>query len=563
MSLLLGIYSKIKNINKNDINPVIRDFTSNTKGNHQLFDGGNFILSSITKTELTYKNTYENNKVSKTAFFVGDIYDTDRIISQLCIEKDKIKPKIINYAEIVLVGYEKFGESFFRELNGSFSFVLYDKSNHEIIIGNDSFGSYPLFIYNSDQYLIFCTEYEPIIKYKHFNKRLDFDSITEYYVLGLTLGGKTFFKDINNLNPGSILIAKYNYINIKKYDEWDIKINKIDDINYFAERLSNILFNAIQARLYDPEKIRFSLSGGTDSRLLMGNLTEYQRKVIEFITEASPFLNDDVNQEVVISKMLADKYNLNLIINRNTPYNRMDFGISYFKRTRFKNLDNRNIVMGWGGGEFLGGGCLKSSLEILHVNKDKVLMELNNIFNNRFLNMISAPLLTIKDEYNQLKAENSELLFNIVLYTRPFFSSRFGGSRAGWLEPYKFILRGIPVFWDDNNVLKFLLSVPKKFILDRKLYRALYNNHYFHLLDIPTTRNDLNPIKLGGNPIKAKHQSINNKYSRALKAYLKSHYTFDKDIYNYNYIIKNTENADSLLVKRFIDFEAWYRKYAI
>lgn len=95
----------------------------------------------------------------------------------------------------------------------------------------------------------------------------------------------------------------------------------------------------------------------------------------------------------------------------------------------------------------------------------------------------------------------------------------------------------------------------------------MYHNHFNHLHDIPTTRHDLNPIDYGQHPYKASAK-LNKRDNQinALKAYLRSHYTYDKNFYNptfINYIELNALNYDDILVKRFVDFEAWYRKYAL
>jgi hypothetical protein len=556
MSLILGIYSKNDKICNRDIAKVLKDFSLHGKRKLQTKCDKKILLATA-GARIACNNIVENEDESLVILFGGEVYDFNDRIGDLVKRGHKFRNKK-NCAEFILHSYEEFGKSFLKEINGVFCFAIYNRLNNELILANDSFGFYPLFIYTSEEYIIFSSEYEPITKYEKFDKKLNYDAIAEYFSLGLPLGDKTFFKAINNLHPGSLLRLRKNKVDFKQYDDLNIKIKKNKNITFFTKEIPKYIYKAVQARVKSPESIRCALTGGVDTRLILGNLTKSQRESIEFFTKRSHELSDDENQEIIIAKMLAKKFNLKHVIEKGYTGQVKDFGISFFERRRLE-YPHKKVITGNFGGEFLGGSCfVSSSINLEEVNKGIVETRLKAVFSKNFLKDISNPYLSLKKELKNIKAENKEFLFDIYQVTRGFFTNRFGGSRAGWLDAYRRATKFGSVFWD-KNLLKFLLTVPKKYIMDRKLYGQIYKNNFSHLLEIPTTREDMNPITWGKHP----YNYTKPKYSRALKAYIRSHHTWDKKFYNVRYIKSKSNQEAYNVIKQFIDFEAWYRVFVL
>lgn len=611
MSLILGIYSKKEKINKKEIEKILEDFSLNKKRKLQIKFNDKIFLS-LAKFWNNDNNIVENEDKSLVILFGGEVYDFNRKVNALIKKGHKFKNRK-NCAEFILHSYEEFGESFLKNVNGTFSFAIYNKLEDELILGNDSFGLYPLFIYNTHKYCIFSSEYEPITKYKKFNKELNYDAIAEYFTLGLPLGGKTFFKSINNLAPGSLLKIKKNQINLKQYDDLNIKIDKNKNLNYFATEIAKILKKAVQIRIRNLKNLVCSLSGGADTRLILSNLSRNQRKLIQFYTYKNPYLNENKDADIIITKILAKKLNLKHKIpaiqikkDFKIPFferiYKKDFEISFFEKKR--NRPSKKVLGGLYGGEFLGGICFDiCPIKIKKINKKKIEQKFKKIFNKQFQKKITNhPYISLKKEFKKIKAENKEFLFNIHQITRGFFTNIYGGS-SGHLDPYTFPTKRDTIFWD-KNFLKILLTVPKKYLINYKLYNKIYKNHYPELIKIPTN----SPLALRSsgfirliiklayrvpfiagldcridskNIFKAKiaHRTGSCmlfmtkgtdfglvrglEYPKILKVYMKSDYTWDKKFYNLEYIKSMSKEENHPVIGSFIDFEAWYREFIL
>ena len=532
MSLILGIYSKKSSIDKEEIKDIIGDFSLKKERKLRTIYHDNMLFSAM---ESNNSIIADNEDKSLIILFSGSVYDFGGNAKLLAKKGHKFKNRK-NPAEFLLHSYEEYGNSFLKGTNGTFTFAIYNKEKDEIILANDSFGIYPLFIYNNKNCLIFSTEYEPIAKYKKFDNELNYDAIAEYFAFGAVLGDKTFFKNISNLSPGSILTINKNKSILKQYDDLNIKILKNKNLDYHAEKISRYIKKAVQSRTTDPANIRCSLSGGADTRLILSNLAEKQRKLIEFSTTNTKPLKEGDDKDVIIAKLIAKELNLNLKVKARNPNK---FNISFFDEKRLRQSPDKRILAGLHGGEFLGGDCFRCSpISLKNIKKEKIHKKLEEIFTNGFLGKISDPFVSLKKELRKIRAENREFLFNIHLFTRSFFTSAYSGSHDDFLAPYAFSTKFDSPFWD-KNFLKALLSVPKEYLLNYRLYNLIYKNHYPELIRFPTN----SPLSMQDNSCMSymaegldKKTLKQQKHNKILKAYMKSRHTWDKNFYNKDYI---------------------------
>ncbi len=164
----------------------------------------------------------------------GEIYNHEGL-------KNKYKLNKFNGhsdCEVIVQMYQMFGiERTLKELDGVFSFVLYDKSTDEVFVARDPIGIRSLYYgYVTDEY-IFSSEM----------KSLDICDTVLQFPPGNWWSSKT--KSFN-------VYYDYNYKIIKEIDN-DIIINNIRDL----------YTNAVNKRMMSEVKICCLLSGGLDSTI--------------------------------------------------------------------------------------------------------------------------------------------------------------------------------------------------------------------------------------------------------------------------------------------------------
>ena len=147
---------------------------------------------SIGQTNKEEQPIWNKNK-TKCIVMAGKIFDYKGISSN---ETD---------AEFILDSYEKFGDKFVKDLNGIFSFALFDSEKNKLILANDRYGIRPLFYCVTNKKMIFASEIKAILKDKTVKRDVDWKAWGDFIYCGEIHGDNTFFKDISCLPNASVL----------------------------------------------------------------------------------------------------------------------------------------------------------------------------------------------------------------------------------------------------------------------------------------------------------------------------------------------------------------------
>lgn len=490
MSLILGIYSKDGKLHKKDYNDVLKDFSLEGKRKAFTKISNNFLFSSVCGSRI---NLLQNKSKDILVLFSGNIYGYNTELKKLRSKGHKFIHKS-NPAEFLLHSYEEYGLSFLRKINGNFAFAVYDIKKEKLIIANDFFGFYPLFIFQDKNRIIFCTEYQPILKYPGFKNCLDYNSVSEYFSLGFVISDKTFFKDIKNLSPGSYMIFSRETSLKERYFEEHIKERNGKSLDHCCKNVSAHLRRAIINRINPSKEVVCDLSGGADTRLIVSILPKKLRESINFRTsDRGLFRYRNLNQDIFIAKKISEKLDLKHEIFRSNQIEIFDK--NYYDQLRIRKIGKEKHLCGLHGGEILGGDLYHMfPLNLETIQKEEITQKINSIFTENFIKKINHPYDTLKEEIKNTKADNKNLLFMINVCTRSFFTSIYGNYSGGFTTPYQFLIRKDTPFLD-KNFIKAILSVPKKYLKNYNLYNYLYKTIYPELTSIPTNNEPLSKKK--------------------------------------------------------------------
>lgn len=159
-----------------------------------------------------------------------------------------------------------YGKSRINDLEGMFAFAFINFDLDEIIIARDKFGIKPLYYFQDQNYFVVSSEIKPILKTELSTPRLNEVQIGHYLAYKYAKSPATFFKEIMELRPGTLLhqvsgktiIEKYVKKNERKFHE-NTQLSKIESL------ISDSLLLQINA----PVPTGLLLSGGVDSTLLL------------------------------------------------------------------------------------------------------------------------------------------------------------------------------------------------------------------------------------------------------------------------------------------------------
>jgi asparagine synthase (glutamine-hydrolysing) len=173
--------------------------------------------------------------------------------------------------EAIVHGYEEWGEDVVTHLRGMFAFGILDTRRQRMFLARDRAGIKPLVYYAGADRFIFASEIKAIIEDPGVPRDLDHDAVADYFECGYVPAPATVFRGISKLPPGHTLtvdLAGPATATPRKY--WDLgdfyaqgPIATSEE--EAAERIRELLRDAVKVRLVSDVPLGALLSGGIDS----------------------------------------------------------------------------------------------------------------------------------------------------------------------------------------------------------------------------------------------------------------------------------------------------------
>ena len=214
------------------------------------------------------------------------------------------------------------------QMEGFFSFISISKVENQIIGARDIFGKKPLYYYIDSDVAIFASEEKAIIP---FIKKIDINkkSISEYLLYKDNFFGKTYFKGIKELVPGSSFLFNVKDWKLSLSDTWenyyktDFK-EKLKIKNDYSLDFNNQFFikkyiqSAIKRRMKCDVPVQIALSGGVDSALI-ANFASKSKNIIRAINVSFDSDLDESSR----AEFISSKFELS--------FKKINFNISQFE----------------------------------------------------------------------------------------------------------------------------------------------------------------------------------------------------------------------------------------
>ena len=124
------------------------------------------------------KQPIYNEDESLVIIFNGEIYNYKELKKDLIKSGHKFSTK--SDTEVILHGYEEYGEGILDKLRGMFAFVIWNKNKKELFGARDHFGIKPFYYYYTDSKFMFASEIKAFIDNEEFVKELNRDVIPAY-----------------------------------------------------------------------------------------------------------------------------------------------------------------------------------------------------------------------------------------------------------------------------------------------------------------------------------------------------------------------------------------------
>ena len=219
-------------------------------------------LSIIDITESGDQPIY-NEDISKVLLFNGEIYNFRSIREELVAKGHIFTTK--TDSEVLLHGYEEYGEKLLDKLRGMFAFVIWDTKTKELFGARDFFGIKPLYYAVMGDTFMFGSEIKAFLAHPDFKKELNETALENYLTFQYSPTNETFFKNVYKLPAAHCFKYKNGKLDVKRY--WDINFNADEkpDMDEWVDRISDTFKNSVEAHKIADVEVGSFLSSGVDS----------------------------------------------------------------------------------------------------------------------------------------------------------------------------------------------------------------------------------------------------------------------------------------------------------
>ena len=198
--------------------------------------------------------------------FNGEIYNYKEIREKLIKKGHKFRTE--SDTEVILHGYEEYGEKILDKLRGMFAFVIYDTKNKTLFGARDFYGIKPLYYYIDDEEFMFGSEIKSFLGHPGFKKELNRDMLKQYLTFQYSVGEDTFFKNVYKLRPGHYFKYHDGKLDITKYYEIKIESDDSKSLEEWKDIIRKELNESIKYHKVSDVEVGSFLSSGVDSSIV-------------------------------------------------------------------------------------------------------------------------------------------------------------------------------------------------------------------------------------------------------------------------------------------------------
>ena len=207
-----------------------------------------------------------NEEKDKVIIFNGEIYNYQLIKEDLLAKGHKFTTKADT--EVILHGYEEYGEKILNKLRGMFAFVIYDIKTKELFGARDFFGIKPFYYYIDDEVFMFGSEIKSFLGNPNFKKEFNKEMLPLYLSFQYSALENSFFKNVYKLKPGCYFKYRDGKFKLEKY--YNLELEPYEDRSFddFKDGIRDLLNDSVEAHKVSDVEVGSFLSSGVDSSLI-------------------------------------------------------------------------------------------------------------------------------------------------------------------------------------------------------------------------------------------------------------------------------------------------------
>lgn len=168
-------------------------------------------------------------------------------------------------SEVLLHGFEQWGEKLLDRLRGMFGFAIYNKMDKSLFIARDFFGIKPMHYTQVGDSFVYASEIKSILQFPGFEKKFNYRALDNYLSFQYVAPPETFFEGVYCLLPGHYLWYKDGKVTTTRYFEPQFHPDESMTEEEAIDKIEQVFEDSVNAHKISDVEVGCFLSSGVDS----------------------------------------------------------------------------------------------------------------------------------------------------------------------------------------------------------------------------------------------------------------------------------------------------------
>jgi asparagine synthase (glutamine-hydrolysing) len=239
--------------------------------------------------------------------FNGEIYNFRALRHEL--EADGHQFHSASDTEVILRAYEAWGSAAIARLDGMFALAIWDSHRQTLLLARDRIGKKPLYYYTDQQRVVFGSEIKALVAYPDVPCAVREDVLPFILAMGYPPAGSTAYVGIRQVPVASYLAFRRDTLDPPPVRYWSPTFTPQSRVSVAgaAGSVRRQLSDAVERRLVADVPLGAFLSGGVDSTIVVGLMTQLQPQQ-RVKTFSIGFEGDARFDETAYAEQVAEMY---------------------------------------------------------------------------------------------------------------------------------------------------------------------------------------------------------------------------------------------------------------
>lgn len=241
--------------------------------------------------------------------FNGEIYNFRALRAELEAAGHRFRSR--SDTEVLVHGYEEWGEAVVERLDGMFAFGVWDEGRRRLLLARDRAGKKPLFWTSAGGRFAFASEIKGLTALPWIPDDVDARAFPLYLSYGYVPAPGTFYQGVRALPPATRMVVEAGQGRVPEPErywrpEWRSPSVRELPRKRAVETVRELLDAAVARRLEADVPLGAFLSGGIDSTLVVGLMRRHAEGSLR--TFSLGFADDATYDETRFARLAAERF---------------------------------------------------------------------------------------------------------------------------------------------------------------------------------------------------------------------------------------------------------------